>query len=592
MDLHRRVPPEKWCITRAEFQAFVRDVRRLWRQGRIPDSAADQTTLRETDGPNLYQVNEHYVKPLTLAAGGMSYALMKHPEGLLCQVFISHAWAEGLFELGDLVRRAWPRLQGLRNMYCCLLANPQNLDIGQLLSGPPKQSPFAKAMRSASHVLVIPNATVSIYTRLWCVYEAYLGTCWHKTCLMPTQPRQVVQRSVVACTIIFPIGLGLLLGSLWLAFVSSHYALSYSLATMLMFVNVTGTSLCFLLSLLLKLTVFQFVKTWRVWMKMMIVRTLHILLLPLCTAVACAWYSMKTRSFSTAWQHFLHYFIPLALVLFNLLRITQLNQQRLEGLELTRQASHLHVQTLDEASCTNPIDEQRIREDIQGHEAEVDITIRVLMKAGAYNDALRNAFEAGFDISGVGNTDLLAKIGTATMLWILAIVDSAGFADNYFACNIGNVSWLYLSIATTVVTTITLPVLIWRLHLRGHHHGAFAVKVWMNSASLALGIPLLVQIEEHLLNAMHFMAEGDAVHHASHQQEHWCPPWYGWFMVAWFRPIVSVLAAIAAVGGALLRYGPYSHRLTCTCSETTETSDSETSANDGPAVERQTTQQI
>ena len=60
---------------------------------------------------------------------------------------------------------------------------------------------------------------------------------------------------------------------------------------------------------------------------------------PLCTAVACAWYSMKTRSFSTAWQHFLHYFIPLALVLFNLLRITQLNQQRLEGLELTRQVA-------------------------------------------------------------------------------------------------------------------------------------------------------------------------------------------------------------------------------------------------------------
>ncbi|CAE6915515.1 unnamed protein product, partial [Symbiodinium sp. KB8] len=408
---------------------------------RIPDSAAEQSSLRESDGPNLYQVNEHYVKPLTLAAGGMSYALMKHPEGLLCQVFISHAWAECLFELGDLVRRAWPRLQGLRNMYCCLLANPQNLDIGQLLSGPPKQSPFAKA-------------TVSIYTRLWCVYEAYLGTCWHKTCLMPTQPRQVVQRSVIAYTVIFPVGLGLLLGSLWLAFFSSPY----SLATMLMFANVTGTALCFLLSLLLKLTVCQFVKRWRLWIKMMIVRTLHILLLPLCTAVACAWYSMKTRSFSTAWQHFLHYFIPLALVLFNLLRITQLNQQRLEGLELSRQASHLHIQTLDEASCTNPIDEQRIRQDIQGHEAEVDITIRVLMKAGAYN-----------------------------------------------------------------------------------------VKVWMNSASLALGLPLLVQIEEHLLHAMHFMEEEDAAAQASHHQEHWCPRWYGWFMVACFRPIVSVLAVVAAV---------------------------------------------
>ena len=35
------------------------------------------------------------MKPVTRAAGGMSYALMKHPQGLLCEVFISHAWAEG-----------------------------------------------------------------------------------------------------------------------------------------------------------------------------------------------------------------------------------------------------------------------------------------------------------------------------------------------------------------------------------------------------------------------------------------------------------------------------------------------------------------
>ena len=46
-------------------------------------------------GPDLYEVNEYFVKPLTRAAGGMSYALMKHPQGLLCEVFISHAWAEG-----------------------------------------------------------------------------------------------------------------------------------------------------------------------------------------------------------------------------------------------------------------------------------------------------------------------------------------------------------------------------------------------------------------------------------------------------------------------------------------------------------------
>ncbi|CAE7747437.1 unnamed protein product, partial [Symbiodinium pilosum] len=59
-----------------------------------------------------------------------------------------------------------------------LLANPQNLDLTTMLAGPPIESPFAKAMQRASHVLVIPNDTVSIYTRLWCVYEIYLATQW------------------------------------------------------------------------------------------------------------------------------------------------------------------------------------------------------------------------------------------------------------------------------------------------------------------------------------------------------------------------------------------------------------------------------
>ncbi|CAE7334786.1 unnamed protein product [Symbiodinium pilosum] len=305
-------------------------------------------------------------------------------------------------------------------------------------------------MRSASHVLVIPNDTVSIYTRLWCVYEAYLGTCWHKTCLMPTQPKLVVHRSVVASTIIIPCGIGLLIGSMWLVFISGHKTLSHNMATLLMFLCVTGTALCFALSLLIKLTFLEFIMAWRVWVKMMIVRTMHILLLPACIAVACAWFSLKPHFFS-AWEQFLHYFIPVALVLFNLLRITQLNQHRLETLELTRQASNLQIRTLDEATCTNPTDERRIRDDIQGHEADVDLTIKVLMKAGAYNDSLRNAFEAGLDISGIGNTDLLTKMGTATMLWVLAIVDSMGFVDNYAACSIGSVGWLYLSIASSTL---------------------------------------------------------------------------------------------------------------------------------------------
>ena len=52
------------------------------------------------------------------------------------------------------------------------MANPQNLDIGELLGCRPSLSPFAAALGSASHIIVAPNRAVSVYSRLWCVYEA------------------------------------------------------------------------------------------------------------------------------------------------------------------------------------------------------------------------------------------------------------------------------------------------------------------------------------------------------------------------------------------------------------------------------------
>ena len=36
--------------------------------------------------------------------------------------------------------------------------------------------------------LVANVGQVGIYTRLWCVYEAYLGTQYKKTCIMPARP--------------------------------------------------------------------------------------------------------------------------------------------------------------------------------------------------------------------------------------------------------------------------------------------------------------------------------------------------------------------------------------------------------------------
>ena len=57
----------------------------------------------------MYTVTEQYIKPVTAAAGDVSWALMKHPQGLPCDVFITHAWSEGIFEFVDKVV---PKLQG------------------------------------------------------------------------------------------------------------------------------------------------------------------------------------------------------------------------------------------------------------------------------------------------------------------------------------------------------------------------------------------------------------------------------------------------------------------------------------------------
>ena len=91
---------------------------------------------------------------------------------ILGDVFVTHCWAEGIYEFIDRVDGAWPR--GARGAYVCFLSNPQNLDIASLIARP-IESPFALALRSSSIVLVLPNNKVSIYTRLWWKFLKVLG---------------------------------------------------------------------------------------------------------------------------------------------------------------------------------------------------------------------------------------------------------------------------------------------------------------------------------------------------------------------------------------------------------------------------------
>eukprot|EP00928_Gymnodinium_smaydae_P033564 TRINITY_DN24009_c0_g1_i2.p1 TRINITY_DN24009_c0_g1~~TRINITY_DN24009_c0_g1_i2.p1 ORF type:complete len:393 (-),score=15.56 TRINITY_DN24009_c0_g1_i2:575-1753(-) len=173
------VHPSRWCITRADLDVFEREVHALYNAGGIPDDPAYPNELHDdvNVGPSMYRVTECYIKPAT-AEAGTSWALMRHPAGLLCDVFVSHCWSEGVFEFSNKVRQLWP--WDARHLYCCSLSNPQNGDVGLLLGGDPMRSPFAKALASAKYVLVIPNQRQSLYCRLWCVFEAHLALeCGH-----------------------------------------------------------------------------------------------------------------------------------------------------------------------------------------------------------------------------------------------------------------------------------------------------------------------------------------------------------------------------------------------------------------------------
>jgi hypothetical protein len=73
-------------------------------------------------------VNEQYITPITHFHGMMSWALMRNPAGLDCDMFISHAWLEGIFEFLRKVLHSWPRGQGLlkdKDVICWGLENQQ-----------------------------------------------------------------------------------------------------------------------------------------------------------------------------------------------------------------------------------------------------------------------------------------------------------------------------------------------------------------------------------------------------------------------------------------------------------------------------------
>lgn len=184
--LHQHITAEYWGITWEGFQDFMATVRASISSGSLVNTGAVPYEPEKFDslaiGPNMYQVNEQVIKPVTAGhpqLPGVSWAFKDSSIGSRVTIFVTHAWQEGIFEFERHLQSAWPRISGEHPgaAYICFLSNPQNLDIGAMLEQI-DTSPFKVAldrMPKPGFMVMCGTTNAPIHERAWCVFEAYMA---------------------------------------------------------------------------------------------------------------------------------------------------------------------------------------------------------------------------------------------------------------------------------------------------------------------------------------------------------------------------------------------------------------------------------
>lgn len=185
--MHRDISADYWGITWESFEGFMGTVRESMSTGSLMNTGSvpyEPMKFHSTAvGPNMYQVNDQVITPMTKAdpiLPGVSWAFKDGSLGAKVTIFVTHAWQEGAFEFEEHLKRAWqPSPDGSRPgaAYICFLSNPQNLDISSLCSQI-DTSPFKVALdRMPKPGLMIMCSTKNgaIHERAWCVFEAFMA---------------------------------------------------------------------------------------------------------------------------------------------------------------------------------------------------------------------------------------------------------------------------------------------------------------------------------------------------------------------------------------------------------------------------------
>eukprot|EP00929_Paragymnodinium_shiwhaense_P050598 TRINITY_DN25479_c0_g2_i1.p1 TRINITY_DN25479_c0_g2~~TRINITY_DN25479_c0_g2_i1.p1 ORF type:complete len:554 (+),score=79.53 TRINITY_DN25479_c0_g2_i1:150-1811(+) len=398
-ELHHRIPACRWCVTKADLRHLRSEVQRSIVEGVVFHTVRDPFEISDTIcGPNMYTVNEQLIKPVTAAAGGMSWALMRHEDGLPCDIFVSHAWEEGTYEFIDKVLHSWAS-EGTY-AWCCMLAIPQNLNITSLISDP-RSSPFADALYVSKHVLAVPNMKASIYSRVWCTYEAFLAIENDKKIFMATGSR-FQEKAVTSLQLCFS---GLVSGVLGILVLGTAYRRFLDRGAWCTFL------LCGLLALVVRTT-----SQWKFY--------IHLFGVCATSFELAQVLAPSTFDYLPGYPSFFRYAVWLIALGYFLL--SDLDRIELKSALAQRRMLQTAYDGIRNAKCSSQADACNIRSDIADKMDEVDHTIEVLIHAGMSTSCLRKTASAGVDVQDAGHMEVAipfvtffsSLLASSILLWV------------------------------------------------------------------------------------------------------------------------------------------------------------------------------
>ncbi|CAE8710141.1 unnamed protein product [Polarella glacialis] len=128
----------------------------------------------------MHDINRVVLQPLCQRTGKCYAHVVNCEELLHITVFVSHAWLENFEQFFQSINSAFQNWTVKPNLWICATALLQSTDpatvslqIGAGVS--PSEAPFTKALAKAEKLLIVRNATVDLYERIWCCWEFFLA---------------------------------------------------------------------------------------------------------------------------------------------------------------------------------------------------------------------------------------------------------------------------------------------------------------------------------------------------------------------------------------------------------------------------------